>query len=185
MDLIGLLNDILVGTTNIDKGRKNLATNGLEHEGRLLYEDGISLALTIFNNINLSADPKLMVVIEKTFLQQELQFCDDTDTSTRSSLTKAIQDFDDALRCLKTAEDNILYKAVETAFPTSSTKYRKNGLPRDAVHVACDAHWTRLQNILRVPGINMIEKAVLEQRAVNMRAIQAAYSDMQKAALDA
>jgi hypothetical protein len=40
-----------------------------------------------------------------------------------------------------------------------------------------------LQQEQRAPGINMIEKAVLTQRAANMATIQAAYTDKQKKTL--
>ena len=53
------------------------------------------------------------------------------------------------------------------------------------MHCACSAHWTRLQNILRSPGINMKEKAVLEQRAANMKTAQARYLLKQEKALSA
>ena len=182
MDPAGLLNSILLGATNIDKGRKNLATDGLEHAGRLSYEDGISLTLSIFKRAQDSFDPQIMILVELGFLEQEAQFCDEADTITYNSLTQAIQSFEDALRCLKTIEDSVLYKAVETSYLTSS-KYRHHGFPRDAIHLACAAHRTRLQNSLRTPGINMIEKAVLTQRVANMTVIQAAYTEKQKNAL--
>ena len=184
MDPAGLLTNILLGATNIDKGRKNLATKGFEPSGRILYEDGISLVLSIFKKAQDSLDPQTMILVEKTFLQQDLQFCDEADTVTRSSLTQAIQSFNDALRCLKTVEDSTLYKAVETAFPTNTAKYRYKGLPRDAVHYACGAHRTRLQNSLRTPGINMIEKAVLNQRIANTNKIKIAYTTKQKKSLN-
>jgi hypothetical protein len=79
-------------------------------------------------------------------------------------------------------EDFLAYRSAETAFPTSP-KYRVQGYPRDAVHLACAAHWTRLQNVLRSPGINMAEKAVLQQRAANMKTIQGSYVHMQEKAL--
>jgi hypothetical protein len=122
---------------------------------------------------------------------------------TRSSLTQAIQSFEDALRCLKIMENALGYRFVEAAFPTSP-KYREHGYPRDVVHLACAAHWTRLQNVLRSPGITMIrkprerqiqpilyrtrpkaltEKAVLQQRAANMKTSQHCYIAMQKKAL--
>jgi hypothetical protein len=37
MDLTGYINNILLSAADIDKGRKNLATDGLEHIGRLYY----------------------------------------------------------------------------------------------------------------------------------------------------
>ena len=182
LDQAGLLNSILSGAANIDKGRKYFTIDGLEHAGRLSYEDGISIALDTFKKAQISTDPQTLIFIELTYLQQELQFCDETDAITRSSLIQAIQSFEDALRSLKTVEDSSLYKAAETTYPTVS-KYRYHGLPRDAVHLACTAHRTRLQNSLRTPGINMIEKTVLAQRAVNMTTIQAVYSEKQREAL--
>jgi len=183
MDLTGLIGNILLSAADIDKGRKNLATDGLEHIGRLYYESGISLALTTFKNAKDSADPQIMIWIELTYLQQEFHFCNETDITTRSSLTLAIQSFEDALRCLKIVEDSTLYMGAEATYPTES-KYRYHGYPRDAIHLACTAHRTRIHNSLRTPGINMIEKSVLTQRAANMTAIQAAYKEKQRKALE-
>jgi hypothetical protein len=182
MDLVGLANSIVIGASVIDKGRKYLATDGFEHTGRLYYEDGLSLALTTFKNSQNSADPQAIILVELTFLQQELQFCHETDAITQSSLTQAIQSFEDALRSLKIVEDSTLYKAADATYPTSP-KYRYHSFPRDAIHLACTAHRTRLQNSLRTPGINIIEKTVLTQRAANMTAIQAAYMEKQRKAL--
>jgi len=82
---------------------------------------------------------------------------------------------------LKIVEDTTLYKAAEATYLTAS-KYRYHGYPRDAVHLACTAHRTRLQNSLRTPGINMIEKSVLVQRAANMTTIQSVYAGKQSKA---
>jgi hypothetical protein len=182
MDQAGLLSSILLSTANIDKGRKNLATDGLEHVGRLYYEEGIFLALTTFKNAQTSANPQTMIWVELMYLQQEFQFCAEIDTLTRSSLTQAIQSFEDALRSLKTVENSTLYKAAETTYPSAS-KYRYHGFPRDVLHLAYTAHRTRLQNSLRTPGINIIEKAVLTQRAANMTTIQAVYAEKQRKVL--
>jgi hypothetical protein len=182
MDLVGFLNSIAYYSNSIDLGRRGLATDGDEHEGRINYERGISGALSAFQEAGRSAEPQVLILGELTFLQQEFQFCNKADSITRSSLTQAIQSFEDALRCLKTVEDSLAYRSVETAFPTS-LKYRIHGYPRDAVHLACAAHWTRLQNILRSPGINMAEKSVLQQRAANMKTIQESYVHKQEKAL--
>ena len=182
MDLAGFLSKILLGVTNIDKGRKYLATNGLEHDGRLFYEDGIATTLDIFKSAQTSANIQTMILVELTYLQQELQFCDETDTITRSSLMQAIQSFEDAIRSLKIVENSILYEAAEATYPIAR-KYRYHGFPRDAVHLACIAHRTRLQNSLRTPGINLIEKTVFSQRAGNMNTIQAAYLETQRKAV--
>jgi hypothetical protein len=182
MDLTGYLARIVSATVYIDEGRHGLNTDGKEHEGRLSYEVGISSALSIFQEIQTIGDPLTFILSEAAFLQQELQFCDESDVTTHSSLTKAIQSFEDALRCLKTVEDPSAYHSAETTYPTD-TKNRIRNFPRDAVHQACSAHWTRLQNSLRTPGINMKEKAVLTQRAANMKTAQTGYLVKQKEAL--
>jgi len=182
LDQTGLVAKIFLGAANIYEGRKNLSTDGFEHEGRIFYEKGIAISLDTFKKAQVTADPQTMILIELTFIQQELQFCDEADTSTHSSLIQAIQSFEDALRCLKTVEVSSHYKYAETTYPVFP-KQRYLGFPRDAVHLACKSHRTRLQNSLRTPGINMIEKAVLTQRLSNMSTIQAAYLEKQKKAL--
>jgi len=182
MDLTGLIAEIFSGSNDIYLGRKNLATDGLEHSGRVYYEKGIATTKAAFIKARDSGDPQTMIMVELTFLRQELQFCSETDTITRSSLNQAIQSFNDALRSLKVVENNALYRGAEATYPSAS-KYRYQGFPRDAVHLACASHRTRIQNSLRTPGINMIEKSVLTQRADNMTTIQAVYVEKQRKAL--
>jgi hypothetical protein len=182
MDTIGLINSILLSAASIDRGRKGFATDGAEHEGRLTYEDGIATASAAFAEALSTADPRTIILAESAFLNQELEFSSEQDTDARSSLTQAIQSFEDALRCLKTVENTAAYRSAETTHPTSQ-KYRIQGFPKDAVHLACIAHRTRLRNSLRTPGVNMIEKAVLEQRAANMIAAQDGYIEKQRRAL--
>jgi hypothetical protein len=116
------------------------------------------------------------------FLSQELEFCAEGDTGTRSSLTYAIQAFRDALRSLEVVEDAVGYKIAEKTYPTDPKK-RVQGFPADAFHQACGSHKVRLHNTLRSPGIEMLEKALLKQRAANMKAAQGAYVEKQRQAL--
>ena len=182
MDQTGLVAKIFSGAANIYEGRRNLSTDGFEHEGRIFFEKGIARSLDTFKKAQITADLQTMILIELTFIQQELQFCNEADISTYNSLIQAIHSFDDALRCLKTVEVSSHYKYAETSYPMAS-KQRYHGFPRDAVHLACKSHHTRLQNSLRTPGINMIEKVILTQRISNMATIQAAYLEKQKKAL--
>jgi hypothetical protein len=186
MEQAGLINSIFFAAETIDFGRKGLSTDGKEHEGRISYEDGISSALTAFQKASnlqskTAANLETIILAEYTFIQQELQYCSEADTDTRSSLTHAVQDFDDAFRCLKAVQGKH-YKTAEETYPQKS-KYRYQNLPKDSFHIACIAHRTRIRNILRSPGINMIEKALLNQRATNMKTAQTAYTELQKAAL--
>jgi hypothetical protein len=162
-------------------GRKGFATRGKAEEGRISYEEGIAKALSAFKEAQISADPQTIILAEYTFLTQELQFCAETDKDSISSLTQAIQSFDDAFLAIEAVEDPG-YKIVDKTFPHNG-KYRISGFPKDSLHIACIAHKTRLQNILRAPGIDSLEKALLKQRFANLPAAQNGYIEKQKKAL--
>ena len=183
MDTTGLVYSIMTATANIDSGRKGFATKGKAEEGRISYEDGIAEALSAFKEAQTTADPQIMILAEYTFLTQELQFCEKTDKDSLSSLTKALQSFDDAFLVLKTVEDSVLYKAVETAIPHDKKFRVGGGYPKDSFHIACGSHKTRIQNMLRTPGIDPIEKSLLKQRLANLPAAQNGYIEKQKKAL--
>jgi hypothetical protein len=181
LDLITLANNIINAATHIDAGRKGFATKGKAEEGRISYETGISVAMSAFQEAQ-TTDPQTIILAEYTFLSQELEFCEKTDKDSLSSLTQALQSFDDAFLALKVVEDKTQYQGVENAIPHSG-KYRFNGFPKDAFHIACIGHKTRLQNVLRAPGIDPIEKALLKQRLLNLSAGQGGYVEKQKKAL--
>ena len=146
----GLVNNIYDAAAAIDFGRKGFATRGKEQEGRINYEDGIAKALSAFQEAQATADPETIILAEYTFLSQEFQFCEKTDKDTISSLTLAIQSFDDAFLALEVVKNKSLYQGVEKAIPHSG-KHRVKGFPMDAYHIACKGHRTRLQNILKLP----------------------------------
>jgi len=182
MDLIGLVNNILACVYFIDKGRQGLKTDGEEHQGRLYYEKGIAEASEVFSQALSSNNPQTILAVEEAFVEQELKYCSDNDIYSRGSLTQALQSFEDAFLCYESVEDHAGYKAADKTWP-HTPKYRVKNYPKDAFHLACVSHRTRLQNVLRAPGINMIEKTVLEQRAVNMTSAQAAYTVKQREVL--
>ena len=181
MDPTGLINNIYESALNIDFGRKGFATRGKAEEGRLSYERGISAALSTFRDAQSTVDPHIIILVEYTFLNQEFQFCEETDNDSLSSLTQAIQSFDDAFLALTAVEDSTLYQGAELSHPHSK-KYRVSGFPKDSFHIACIAHRTRIQNILRSPGIDPMEKALLKQRFINLSTAQNGYVEKQKKA---
>jgi len=166
LDPTGLIDKIYTAAAAIDFGRKGFATRGKAEEGRLSYEQGISIASSTFRDAQSTADPEIIIIVEYTFLAQELQFCNETDTDSLSSLTQAIQSFDDAFLALKAVEDSN-YKIADQTHPHSA-KYRVKGFPKDSFHIACISHRTRFQNMLRTPGVDPIEKALLKQRYANL-----------------
>ena len=135
MDLAGLISNISDATIAIDFGRKGFATKGKAEEGRYSYEIGISVALSAFRDAQSTVDPKTIILVEYTFLSQELQFCDETDTDTLSSLTQARQSFDDAFLAIKALDESDC-KSVDSFFPHTG-KYRISGYPKDSFHIAC------------------------------------------------
>jgi hypothetical protein len=182
LDPTGLVSSIYEATIAIDFGRKGFATRGKAEEGRISYEDGIAKAMSAFQEAQATADPQTIILAEYTFLSQELEFCEKTDKDSLSSLTQAIQSFDDAFLALKVVENKTPYQGVEDSIPHSK-KYRVSGFPKDSFHIACIGHRTRIQNILRTPGLDPIEKALLKQRFVNLSAGQGGYVEKQKKAL--
>ena len=177
----GLINSIYEAAAAIDSGRKGFAIKGKAEEGRIFYETGIASALSAFQEAQVTADPQTIILAEYTFITQELQFCDKLDKDSLSSLTKAIQSFDDAFLALQAVEEPG-YKTAEKTYPHNG-KYRVSGFPRDAFHTASISHKTRLKNVLRAPGIDPIEKALLKQRLVNLSAGQGGYVEKQGKAL--
>jgi hypothetical protein len=98
-------------------------------------------------------------------------------------LSAAIQCLDDAFLALEVVQIKILYQGVEKASPHVK-KYRvKGNYPRDSYHIACKSHKTRIQNILKAPGIDPIEKELLKQRLSNLSTAEQGYIEKQKRAL--
>ena len=178
----GLVNRINAAAFSIDFGRKGFATRGKAEEGRISYEKGIAEALTAFKEAQATADPQTIILAEYAFLAQELQFCDGSDKDSFTSLTQAIQNFDDAFLALKAVENSTLYQGAEITYPHDKD-YRVNGYPKDSFHIACGSHKARLKNILRAPGIDPIEKSLLKQRLANLPSAQNGYIEKQKKAL--
>ena len=184
----GLITRITDAALAIDLGRKGIATRGKAEEGRISYEKGIAEALLAFKEASATnvaaatADPQIMLLAEYTFLTQELQFCEKNDKESLTSLTKAIQSFDDAFLVLKTVENSALYQAVETSYPHDK-KFRVSVYPKDSFHVACGSHKARIKNMLSTPGVDPIEKALLKQRSDNLPVAQKGYIEKQKKAL--
>ena len=177
----GLISSIYQAAINIDFGRKGFAIHGKEREGRINYEKGIAVAMSAFQEAQATADPQTILLAEYTFITQELEFCEKTDKDSISSLTLAIGSFDDVFLVLKAVE-GLHYEVAEQVIPHSG-KYRVKGFPMDAFHIAIKGHRTRLKNILKTPGLDPIEKALLKQRYANLSAGQSGYVELQRKAL--
>jgi hypothetical protein len=181
LDRAGFLDKIIASATNIYEGRLGLDTDGGEREGRINYQSGLTLALDVFKKIRSQSvkDLDIVILAEYTFLSQELQFCASQDTKAITSLSKAIHEFDEAFLALNVLQHPEIYKSMEKAI-SHRTEFRYRTMPKDAFHVACAGHKTRLDNILKSPGINLLEKELLKQRYANMITAQLVYLEKQK-----
>ena len=184
MDLNGLKNRLYNAAANIDFGRKGFAIIGEERSGRIAYEEGIADALSAFMEAHTSTDPHIIITAEYTFLTQELNLCDARDKNSLVSLTSAIKSFDEAFLCLEIVENHAGYQLSEKTY-SHRRESRIKGFPKDAFHLACVSHRTRLQNMLSATGLDLIEKSLLEQRRLNLTAARNSYIKKQKFALDA
>ena len=157
-------------------------TRGKAEEGRISYETSIALAMETFKEAQATADPETILLAEYTFITQELEFCEKSDKAAISSLSRAIRFFDDAFLVLKIVKDKTFYQAVENSYPHDN-EYRIKSYPMDSFHIAFKGHKGRLQNILKTPGLDPIEKALLKQRLETIKAGQEGYLEMQSKAL--
>jgi len=184
MDRIGLLARVNWGATSINQGRLWQNTEGREAEGRVRYQEGLSVAMGAFEEAGAAAseDLELVILAEMAFETQELFFCPPGDQRTINSLHNAIEGFERGLMAKKEVEAGASYAVVDRCLP-----YRKEcrweGLPKDAFHWACAGHHARLLSISRTPGVSETEKCLLEQRIANLETAQGVYCEMQRKAL--
>jgi hypothetical protein len=183
LDLTGLLKRLVANAELIYKGRQGLQTDGQEAEGHANYDKGIAGVLQDFIDAGSAKNCEAIALAELLFMQMDLAYCPDDDDDAKTSLTRGSQDFKDAVRCLKVVQSPADYRIAEKTYP-AYYKYRVKGCPWDAYQIACEGNKLRLKNILRTPGLNMKEKAVLKQRLANMPIAQDAYLELQKTALE-
>jgi len=183
MDPTGLADKIVLSAKLLDIGRKGLATDGQEHVGRLDYEKGINGLSVAFQESLDSHDPKLIVQSDLLYQRQELEFSCQVARESATSINQGIADFNDALRCLEVLEKENAYRDVEKTYPTSRPKFRYKGMPKDAFHVACSGHLTRLRNALMTPCMNALEESLYKRRQINIAAAQQIYLGKQTDAI--
>ncbi len=160
----------------IAAGRRGLATVGAAEGGLASFMNGLLSAQVVFTEVhdNAANDIEAVVLVEQVYLTEERRYCRDTEKGVTASMTAGIVAFDDALRALEIAQDAATYRNAEATY-SHLPEYRYKGMPKDAFHVACLAASTRLNNTLRTPGINDIERQIYDQRSKNMSAAQGAY----------
>jgi hypothetical protein len=166
----------------IAQGRLGLETDGEEHEGMVTFTKGIVIATEMYTEAMKSGDPELMFLAEYTYMSEELEHAETNETGAHASAVAAVQSFDDALLALKAVADPAMYQGVELALPHRG-QWRYKSLPRDAFHVACIAHKTRIKNGLSRFGVSRRDRSLAELRITVLAAAQQMYIKKQQAAL--
>ena len=149
MDLIGLASKTAEAVVNIYAGREGFATRGKEREGRVFYETGIDMALSVLGEAQLSADPHAIILAEYTFISQEYQICPKTDKHSMRSLMRARQGFDDAFLALQVVENSAGYKEADKTHPHFHT-YRVSGFPKDSFHDVAERVSVQFLTVYRI-----------------------------------
>ncbi|GMO24197.1 MAG: hypothetical protein Pg6A_11320 [Termitinemataceae bacterium] len=182
MDPVGLIDRINYAANLIINGRIARRTPGQTEKGLEDFELGLDLAIHVFDEALVSADPSFMLLAEYTFVIQELESGYPEEKEALASYRAARSDFDDAFRSLEVVKDAALYMGAEKTYPHRGD-YRYNGYPKDAFHAAYIGHKTRLQNTLKQIGIDPQERKFREKRIQACPAAQTAYAALQKKAL--
>ncbi|MDR1787465.1 MAG: hypothetical protein LBR16_03335 [Treponema sp.] len=168
---------------SIAQGRLGMETEGEASKGVAVFAKGIAAAAELYTEVIASKDPELMILAEYTYMSEELKHAEAGESGAEASAAAAIQSFDDALLVLKTVENPAVYEGAEQAFPHYG-QWRCKGFPRDAFHVACIAHKTRIKNGLSRFGVNRRDRTLAELRIAMLNAAQDGYLEKQKKALE-
>jgi hypothetical protein len=166
----------------INEGRRGIATPGGAENGRVNFEKGHAIARQTFQEALVSGDIELILLAEYFFVAKELADSEDDEPEGKASAEAALQSFDDAFLALKVVDDPAAYRGVEMAFPHRG-QWRYKGLPRDAFHVACFAHKTRLKNGLSRLGLPKLDRELTKARIAALGATQQVYCAKQHAVL--
>jgi hypothetical protein len=182
MEKNGLNIEIASAAVRIARGRRSLEIKGEAEAGLLDFQTGHTLARRTFQEAISSGDVELILLAEYLFVTQELAESEGNEPEGKASAEAALQSFDDAFFALKAVEEGAAYHIAEQTFPHRGP-WRYKGLPRDAFHVACIAHKTRLKNGLSRLGLPKLDRELAKTRITALGAIQQVYCAKQQAAL--
>ncbi|GHV85991.1 hypothetical protein AGMMS50230_15990 [Spirochaetia bacterium] len=182
MEKTGLTIGIVKAVSDIADGRIGLRTTGKAEEGRENLAKGLELAKQIFSEVKDSGDPELMLLVEYSFINQELEGARTEEKIGRASYQSAARDFDDAFLSLKAVKDTVMYQGAENTHPHRAP-FRYKDMPNDSFHIAYTGHYTRLQNKLKPIGIDPDEQILTELRMAVCKSAQKVYLAMQRGVL--
>jgi hypothetical protein len=183
MDKAGLITKMADAVDNIAQGRIGLELDGEEHNGRVSLNKGVDNAAALYTEAMRSGNLELMLWAEYTYTSAEKERGKPDETGADASAASALQNFDDAFLALQVVENSELYNAVDMALPHHGKTWRHGGFPRDAFHVACDGHITRIRNGLSRYGVNSRERTLADLRIKVFITAQQLYVEKQQKAL--
>lgn len=105
MDPVGLIKKLNDAANLIFFGRTARRTHGQTEQGLGNFEQGLVLAMQVFDEALVSADPFLMLLAEYTFVVQELESGCPEEKEALTSYRAARSAFDDAFQALEVVKD--------------------------------------------------------------------------------
>lgn len=147
-------------------------------EGFELKESRQELAEQV-QKIGKSGDLDLILAVERRFLENDLAEYSNS-KAMRDSLNKAILELSAAEKLLPAVRDPAAYRAIDEGY--SLPKNRTGGVPHDEARQFFGSHDTRLVNMDK-SRLDADEKAIIEQRKLNIRAAEKIYTAQQKKTL--
>jgi hypothetical protein len=182
LDRVGWIDRINRAVDSIARGRIKRTIKGQAEEGLEYFYDGLDNLIQIVREVTVLNDPLLMTLVEYTILAQEREGALPEEVQGRASFEEALREFDDAFRCIPLVDKPEIYKDVEKSYPIRG-KYRYQGMPLDAYHVAYISHKTRMNNNRRRIGIDHKELELQDCRDELYVAAQDCYRERQGLAL--
>jgi hypothetical protein len=182
MDPDGLTNSVINAVALITRGRVSLRTEGKAEEGREDFHKGILDAIEIFKEAISTNDIFFMLLCENVFLAQELEGADAREKKARESYGTALIEYDDAFACYDAIQKPDKYKEIDACI-SHSKEYRKKGMPKDGFIVAVMAHPARLENGMKMIGLDPDEQMLRELRIKACKQLKDLYFEKQLAVL--
>jgi hypothetical protein len=173
--------DIENAVTLIEEGRRLHFVEDTAVQGLKRFKEGNYLLKKAFLDAKATNDLEVILNAEYDFLAAEIAMGDPDETLAKGSAEAGIEVIEDALNALKALALGNAYKAVDLAYPHHDKRsWRYKDMPKDAFHVFCASHKSRLQNGLKRYGVSTIDRDLITMRVDTISAIEEAYCAMQR-----
>jgi hypothetical protein len=180
----GQRGDIAYAVRAIEEGRTKHFTPGQAEEGLAAFMEGSALLKQSFLDAKATGDIETILRAEYDFLSNAIIEGDSDETFAKSSAEAGLEVIEDALNALKALALGDAYKAVDLAYPRHDKRaWRFKDMPKDAFHVFCASHKSRLQNGLSRFGVSKIDRELVKLRIDTINAIEEIYCERQRQTL--